>query len=303
MLILGVPYALLAFAALLRDELQLSTKHLIDILPVLSLATWAAIGFAVLLIIALEGSFRVHCEDHASADAANLDVSKRAEEIRRTLSSELDQSKGELEKERSLKERAEQELKRRLIEPIVHLEPEGGMVSCTDAKCNFVLTLVNTGLEDVERLRVFITYFVAQRISGSVVLKRVGGISSEPSIVVPELRSKQSELIHLSFSELLPIMTEVGTNGGVPYVFGVKIHTKLRRDADGKDFDLVRCYGISLGGEALYSPTGANLPESLKASIIQLDDAIKHINSADHWSSVVTEIASTPGGGIVRKYR
>jgi hypothetical protein len=98
-------------------------------------------------------------------------------------------------------------------------------------------------------------------------------------------------------------MIEVGKNGGGSYILGVKIPVKFRRRADGKDFELIRGYGISLGGEILYSPSGANLPVELRDSMIQLDDAIKHINSPDHWSSVVAEISSTPDGGIITKHR
>ncbi|MGD0050178.1 MAG: hypothetical protein ABSE42_24560 [Bryobacteraceae bacterium] len=52
-----------------------------------------------------------------------------------------------------------------LTEPILHLEPEAEMVYCSKKEAgSFTLFLVNTGLEDVERITLFVTCFIAQRL-------------------------------------------------------------------------------------------------------------------------------------------
>jgi hypothetical protein len=266
---------------------------------------WLTVVANVLPVIVILGGFclfyilkapvEIHNEDQV-AHAEHFAAAIKASETR------LAEIRQELDVTRKQYEEANTQLTLRLIDPILHFEPENGTVQNTGKPCCFVISLVNTGLVDVERLQIFVTYFIAQKISGSVVLKAVGHGAYIPALKVAELKSKGSLPIGLDFSTELPIMKEVGINGGrdVPYIFGVKLHAKFRRRADGKDFDVLGCYGSDVvTGHGLYTPDpfSIGMPEELK-NILTLNEAVKYINSPDHWVSVVTEISANS-----RKYR
>lgn len=260
-------------------------------------AAWPlAIFVLYLLWYAVRAPWRIHLEDRATHSRELQAAIDSVTALRERLATSDEQY-----------EEARKQLSLRLLDPVLHFEPENGTVSNAGSPCNFVITIVNTGLEDVDRLQVFVTYFVAQRSSGSIVLKEVGYGSYIPAVQLAELKSKDSALIRLDFSALLPIMKEVGANGGrdVPYVFGVKLHARFRRRTDGRDFEVIACYGSDVvTGHALYTPHPFRLsmPEELK-QVLTLDEVVQYLNSSDHWVGVVTEISANPDGSLSRKNR
>ena len=244
----------------------------------------------------------IHNEDRASR-TKELEAANKANEAIQTTLAET--REGLLASRRECEE-AKGQLSLRLFDPVLHFEPGYGTVPNTGKPCSFNVAIVNTGPEDVEQLQVFISYFVAQRISGSVLLKEIGQGSYIPAITIGELTSKQSAPISMDFADLFRIMKEFGDNGptGSGYIPGVKLHATFRRRTDGKDFDMVGCYGTDLFGHILYTakPFPVSLPEEIKG-LLTLDEAAKYISSPDHWVQMVAECGTTANGEAYTRHR
>jgi hypothetical protein len=184
-----------------------------------------------------------------------------------------------------------------LAEPILHIEPEE-TYSSKQERGNFTLYLVNTGLEDVERVALFVTCFIAQRFPDSVKLKRGGWMG--PPQKLASLRVQEREAVPVKCAEILPIIREVGVRWGGPYIFGVRVLAQFRRKADGKDFERVWGYGMDLDGVALSGPTEADLIIH-SPSFISLADVLPYLQSRDHWSEVACHTKVNPDGSASRE--
>lgn len=231
----------------------------------------------------------IHDETHI-AHARELESAAKAGEAA------MVKINGELELLRQHYEDANSQLRLRLIDPVLHFEPEDKMVNNTGSPCNFVVELINTGLADVERVQVFVTHFIAQKPSGNIVLKELGHGSYIAALTVDELKSEGVILVPIAFANLLPIMLEVAKNAGsgVSSIFGIKLHAKFRRRADGREFDVVSCYGADVGGNVLIPPEPftKSMPEGLR-HMVQIGEVVKYLDSSDHWVGVITEIGGS----------
>jgi hypothetical protein len=116
-----------------------------------------------------------------------------------------------------------------LSDPILHLEPERELIWSTATNQTpgvFVLSLHNTGLEDIDNIAVTQDYFVAQR-GAEIVIKNVGGIPIE-NPVLPLLKREDAVPIRIDFTPHIKIMNEVSDNFKVgPSLRGVKVAVRF----------------------------------------------------------------------------
>lgn len=179
-----------------------------------------------------------------------------------------------------------------LTDPIVHLEPELGQVKASGQRVEFILVLVNTGLEDINLIDVFVTWFVALKsLDGNITLKSVGPILTVPNHRIAEL-DKNSQI---GFEVLLPMPLQVlnevaAANKSSRYLFGVRVIISFRRTADGKSYELVRGYGMDLNGTILYVPSPNLSP------LFDLSEVIPYLKDPSHWSHVARIISSQSSG-------
>jgi hypothetical protein len=176
-----------------------------------------------------------------------------------------------------------------ISDPIVHLEPEIGHVKAHDQCGKFILMLVNTGLEDVSMIDVFITWFLALKsLDGKIVLKAVGPVYTVPNYRIARLIKKEPTPFEVVVTPLLPILQEAAqANHPDRGLFGLKVIVKFRRAADGKTYEFVRGYGMDLQGFELYVPLHNYLGP------FDFSEVLPYLMEPSHWSNVARIISST----------
>ena len=192
---------------------------------------------------------------------------------------------------------------KQLHEPIIHLEPEGGQVYHSGQYGNFVLNIANTGLENVERIWIFVTCFLAQHSPKSpngIILKAVGPHYTVPNQVIELLKAKDQPVpVPINVSDLIPILREAGANGKVYHLYGIRIIVQFRRQADGRDFEIVRAYQMDLHGAGLFSPIPTSIGKcqwSAAGQHFEFGAVIPYLQSSEHWSDVVHMISGDGPG-------
>lgn len=187
----------------------------------------------------------------------------------------------------------------RLFDPIIHLEPERTTIKPETGKPGlFKLSLVNSGLEDIDRIDVSEDYFVALK-GQTIIIKNMGGVP-----VTNEMKSilkggGDSDTIRIDFSAHIDIMNEVAANFKGPSLRGVKVTVNYRRRADGADFSITRGYGLFGKGAEMFVTVNSvldNFPMELRDQFLSLQEVVALFQSPDHWTAVTKEIGSTPNG-------
>jgi len=193
-----------------------------------------------------------------------------------------------------------------LSDPLLHLEPEHGMIWSTGQNQTvgvFLFLLRNTGLEDVDNITVTEEYFVAQR-GADIIIKHLGGIPiANPMPTL--LKRNDSANVRVDFRKHVEIMNEVTANFNGPSLRGVKVMIKFRRHADGKDFAMTRGYAaIGPHADGLYTEGSEydSVPQPLKHQFLILSQVTPYFHLREHWTPVTKAISQSPDGRQIVKY-
>jgi len=195
-----------------------------------------------------------------------------------------------------------------LLDPIVHIEPENKIVFSTrsdlgQTKGIYNITLNNTGLEDVDVTELLQRFFLAEK-GQTIILKRVHDVVSNRQTI---LKSKGKLPVRLDFNPYLETFKEVAANfAGGPSRAGVYIIAKCRRLADGKDYTFTRSYGLFNFDAVAIFTEGTSMDEVLappqfKSQFLTLSEIVPYLDSADHWTSVITEVSTDANGKIHKR--
>jgi hypothetical protein len=196
----------------------------------------------------------------------------------------------------------------RLVEePVVHVEPENELIWSTksgETVGEYHLTLSNTGPVDIDHIEVVEDYFVALKLQGGIIIKNIGGVPVQSGAYV-NLSSRHSCQLLINFVSNIEVMNEVAKNNGVPSMRGVRLAITFRRKADGKDFRLVRGYGvIGHHAEGLFPPgiPQDRIPVELRTQFLSMSEVSPVLDLQQYWTSVVHEIGQDSQGNITSRY-
>ncbi len=193
-------------------------------------------------------------------------------------------------------------------EPVIHVEPEGGIVWSTGQTLGvFTIHLHNTGgpvnVQEIEK-----EYFLAQR-STSIILKRLPSLVDDHKGLLPH---EANFPLVINFNPYMDDINEVSANFKEgPSLPGVYIVARLRRQSDGKDFEVHKAYGLLVvpyygqspkpHGVALYSE-GTNMDTPLGARL-PLSDVVPFLALPERWISITKEISVDKNGKMhIRQY-
>ena len=195
-----------------------------------------------------------------------------------------------------------------ITDPIVHLEPEQGPIWSTNPPGQrigaFTLSFHNTGLEDITNINVSQDYFVAEK-SKDIIIKRAGGMLI-PNVMPEVLASKEKQPIEIDLGDHIDVLNEVADSFKGPSLRGVKVTVRFRRRADGKDFSIVRMYGI-IGpkGEGLMmvGDAGDPAPIPLRNQFLTLSELVPYQDASDHWTPIEKHVSWDFEGRVIEKHR
>lgn len=189
-----------------------------------------------------------------------------------------------------------------LPDPILHIEPETGMIECDGGvRGNFTVRVVSTGIVDLTNIRIYLDMFFAQRTSEGITVKKVGPNFVGPTQTFDCLTRNMPVDVPIRFANLVPIIHEVGERSGmsgIPSMSGVRICVDARRKDDGKDFSFVGAYLMIPSGDLLLPPT----QEPSIAGILRLIDVMPHLQTKANWGSVATHLHTNPDGSVSSWY-
>lgn len=194
-----------------------------------------------------------------------------------------------------------------LSDPIIHFEPERVVVWSTGPNQKageFHLTLSNTGTEAIDHISVDEDYFVALKSQGGMVIKNVGGVPIN-SEVCEELESKKSCPVFVSFSPSIEVMNEVVKNNGLPSLRGVRLTFRYRRKADGKDYRVVRGYGVigpHAEGLICAGAPGDPAPIELRNQFVTVSEIIPYLDLSQYWTTVTHAIGQVANDKLTNRY-
>lgn len=180
-------------------------------------------------------------------------------------------------------------------EPVVHIEPERGILWSTNPGQKlgmFTVQLHNTGVP-VDISKINLKYFIAQKSSG-VIIKRL------PDLTDPHkglLEHDTGFPLSIDFNPYMDEIAEVSANlKEGPSLAGVYVATTYRRHSDGKDFSLSKSYGllwVSYGdaqkpkGVALYTE-GTHMDDAapIQNSKLTLGEVSSFLPLPERWISI-----------------
>ena len=195
-----------------------------------------------------------------------------------------------------------------LSEPVIHIEPENQLMWSTspgETVGVFKLTFANTGMEDIDHVRVIEDYFVALKSQNGVIIKNLGGVPVN-SGVYESLDHKKSCPLLIDFRSHVDVMGQVVKNNAVPNMSGIRLTITFRRKADGRDYRMVKGYG-TIGPQAQgMFPPGIPQDQMIRSlsnkGFLSMSEVAPYLDVPECWMPVTHEIGQDEQGNRTSRY-